>query len=360
MSSADDNSRIRITLEDLGGAAAPAREPAQGSATTTPAVRDYGNITAAAGEGNITARDGKGSLLLRAWFYLGVAGFVGSVLAWAICEPFFVDGDDLLEPERWGNYLLIPGAVAMICIGLGVAESIVERSVRKGLYRSALAVPLGIIFGFIFDFIANIVFWVGLDVLVNLGVLSFRNPLFWISRAVAWAAFGIVGGIVYGIIGTSLKKGLYGMLGGALGAAVGGLLFDPISIAFGGAGGISRMVGLAILGAATGAAIGIVESALKQRWLYVSAGPLAGKQFILYKDHTTLGSNQQSDIYLFKDPQILPRHAVIERRGNRLQLTADGPVYVAAQPVRGPRVLQDGDFVQIGRYGFRYREKQKS
>jgi hypothetical protein len=87
---------------------------------------------------------------------------------------------------------------------------------------------------------------------------------------------------VYGIIGRSGKKTAYGAIGGAIGAAIGGLIFDPISFATKG-GAVSRAVGFALLGMATGIAMGLVESALKDRWLYVTAGPLSGKQFILYK-----------------------------------------------------------------------------
>src|SRR6185437_10893964 len=76
---------------------------------------------------------------------------------------------------------------------------------------------------------------------------------------------------------------------------VGGMVFDPIALATK-AGAPSRAVGFALFGLATGVAMGIVESALKDRWLYVAAGPLAGKQFILYKPVTVIGSSQQSDI----------------------------------------------------------------
>ena len=105
--------------------------------------------------------------------------------------------------------------------------------------------------------------------------------------------------------------------------------------------------------------MGLVESALKERWLYVTAGPLAGKQFILYKSDTRIGSRQESDIYLFKDPNILPLHAQIEIRGARVQLRATGPVQWAGQLIKN-RVLQDGDLLQIGRYAFRYKEKHRS
>jgi pSer/pThr/pTyr-binding forkhead associated (FHA) protein len=102
-----------------------------------------------------------------------------------------------------------------------------------------------------------------------------------------------------------------------------------------------------------------VESALKDRWFYVTAGPLAGKQFILYKSETRIGSRQECDIYLFKDPNILPLHAQIQITGARVQLRATGPVHCAGQSV-STRVLQDGDLLQIGRYSFRYKEKHRS
>src|SRR5206468_5969031 len=64
------------------------------------------------------------------------------------------------------------------------------------------------------------------------------------------------------------------------------------------------------------------------RWLYVSTGPLAGKRFILYKPVTTIGSDQSCHIYLFTDPTVLPRHAVIEMCGPRALLRAAGPLQV--------------------------------
>jgi predicted component of type VI protein secretion system len=93
--------------------------------------------------------------------------------------------------------------------------------------------------------------------------------------------------------------------------------------------------------------------------LYVTAGPLAGKQFILYKTQTTIGSSQQCDIYLFKDSNILPQHASIEINGARVQVRAVGEMYVAGQRT-GLQVLQSGAALQIGRYTFRYQERQKN
>jgi hypothetical protein len=253
---------------------------------------------------------------------------------------------------------MIPLLVTLTCVGFAVAESIVERSTRKALIRGGLALPLGMVLGFIFNGIANIFYSIGLSICAQVGVHSFQNPAAWIVRGFAWMVLGAAGGVVYGIIGQSMKKTGYGALGGAIGAAVGGTIFDPISFATH-AGATSRAVGFGLLGMATGIAMGLVESALKDRWIYVTAGPLAGKQFILYKPQTAVGSSQSCDIYLFKDPEILPQHATLMLKGSKVHFIANGPAYIAGQPVRGARVLENGVILQLGRYAFRYQERQR-
>ncbi|MEO6923147.1 MAG: FHA domain-containing protein [Bryocella sp.] len=343
--------RLRISLDELAGVTtAPTTEGAAGA--LTPGVKTYGNINATPDEP--TMAQSKSNILLQGWFYLGVAGLLGALCGWAINEHAFVDG----RGGRWGNHWMLPSIVALMCVGFSISESLVERSTRKALVRAGIALPLGLVLGFVFDLIANGVYGIGLAFCHAAGAQTFHNPAVWVVRGIAWMVFGAAGGVVYGIIGKSMRKTGYGALGGALGAGLGGVVFDPISFATHG-GATSRAVGFGLLGLATGIAMGLVESALKDRWLYVTAGPLAGKQFILYKQHTTVGSSQECDIYLFKDPDILPNHATLEVKGSRTHLTANGMVYVAGQPVRGVRVLESGSVIQLGRYGFRYQEKQR-
>jgi hypothetical protein len=319
----------------------------------TPAgARQYGNISAASAE-PVVADEGKSNIFLQGWFYLGIAGLAGAMLGWGICEPTFVDG----EGHRWGNIWIMPVIAALMCLGFGIAESIVERSLQKAFWRALLALPLGIVGGFIFDFIADKVFLISMGIAYELGVRTYKNPAFWVGRGLAWMVFGVAGGIIYGLVDRSGKKVRYGVLGGIIGAGLGGMVFDPISMATN-AGAPSRAVGFALFGLATGVAMGIVESALKDRWMYVASGPLAGKQFILYKPVTVLGSSQQNDIYLFKDTSILPQHASIELRGAQTFLHAAGQVYVSGQPVKS-RALRNGDLIQLGRYAFHFREKQR-
>ena len=344
---------IKITMDDLANVSVP--DPAALLPTTPSAggAKVYGSINEAS-DPQTQVTEEKGSLLLQGWFYLGAAGLVGALLGWGVCEPWFVDGPDR---RVWQSFLLTALVVTLQCVAYAISESIVERSPKKALIRGGLAIPVGLVLGVMISFFAGIVFMITTGLVGALGVQTARNPAFWLARGIAWMVLGVAAGAAYGIIGMSAKKAWYGILGGAIGAGLGGMLFDPIALATKG-GAVSRGVGFGLLGMATGVAMGLVESALKDRWLYVTAGPLAGKQFILYKPRTMIGSDQKCDIYLFKDSNILKEHAIVELAGSRIMLLAIGATYVNGQPVR-QQVLMSGVVVQIGRYAFRYQERQR-
>jgi hypothetical protein len=255
--------------------------------------------------------------------------------------------------------------VILMCVGFGTAESIVERSWTRALNRGLASIGLGLFMGFAFAGIAGLIFQTFLTMMVNSGAdpdgLA-ANPFVWLVRALAWAIFGMAGGLVFGIVSKSSKKIQYGMLGGVIGAGLGGLLFDPISLLTGDGAEASRVIGMTIVGAFTGIAIGLVENALKDQWLYVASGPLAGKQFILYENEVTIGKDQAREIYLFKDPDILDHHATIEKKNGRSVLTAFGPVMVTGQILQGGQqhTLQNGEYIQIGRYAMSYAEKERT
>ena len=161
---------------------------------------------------------------------------LGALAGWGICEPFFVDAH---TGRRWGNIVILPFVIMFTCLGLGVAESIVERSAKKALIRGLLGLALGLVCGFIFDWVANMFFAIGTAIIFSLGVQTAKNPAFWMVRGLAWAVFGVAGGIVYGLVDRSGTKTKYGIFGGLIGAALGGMIFDPISFATK-TGGVSR------------------------------------------------------------------------------------------------------------------------
>jgi Inner membrane component of T3SS, cytoplasmic domain len=354
----NDDEKIRITSDEIERVIL---EQPVGFAPPPPPItehsgsRDWGRIDSRRPHAVQSPATGTANVLFKAWVYLGIAGLVGAFIAWALCEPSFNDRGS----RGLGNLVMFPAFAVLVSLAYVLAESVVERSWKKAVSRAVLAVVLGVILSFVFYFVAEVIYQIGLRFLYDSGTrMGADNPAHWLMRAIAWSVFGVTGGVVYGITGRSAKKCGYGVIGGMIGAAVGGFVFDPVSMLTGG-GGPSRCLGLIIMGGSTGAAIGLVESALKDRWLYVSGGPLAGKQFILYKPQTHIGRDQANEIYLFKDATIQPLHATIELRGGRSVLIARASTFVSGQPVT-ERTLANGDLIQIGRYSFSYQEKQRA
>ena len=252
----------------------------------------------------------------------------------------------------FGNWAMVPMVLMLACVGFGVAESASEGSARKALLRGSLALVLGAALGFAAFKLSNFCFAKG----AAFFDLTENTAPRWLLRGGCWVFMGAACGITYGICGQSGRKCLYGVIGGGLGALLGGTLFDPVSIAIGG-GETSRLAGLGLLGASTGLAIGLVESALKERWLLVTAGPLAGKQFILYREVTRLGTAHDCEIFLAKDPDILPLHAQIHTSGEA-QILCHAQVRVNDNPAPARCRIHDGDRISIGIFEFSFREKK--
>ena len=147
-----------------------------------------------------------------------------------------------------------------------------------------------------------------------------------------------------------------------MGGLIGGLLFDPICFVFQQAqrATVARGVGFTIIGLSVGLFVGLVEGWTKTAWLLMRAGPLAGKQFVMFRDTTVLGSSPKAEIYLFKDEAIEPRHALIYNRGGRFEIedcnSRDG-TYVNGVPVRR-QVLKHGDQVVLGKTVLEFQLKE--
>ena len=127
MSTSNDKP-LKITADDLARVVVPedAPGPIGPAATGATGVKSYGTISEAA-ERAPAVTEQRGSILLQGWFYLGVAGLLGALLAWGLCEPGFVDSEG---GHGWGNVVMVPGIITFMCIAYGIAESLVERSVR--------------------------------------------------------------------------------------------------------------------------------------------------------------------------------------------------------------------------------------
>ena len=301
-----------------------------------------------------------GKIVFSSWFYLAVCSAVGAFVGWLVMEPFF-DDNDRDEQILVAGVLTFPVVAACIGLFLGAAEGIMCRNPMRALISGTVGlavgfggalvalIPTGIVFGFM----------KGLSESLQRDDQQGPMPtgiallVFMMGRAAAWAIISIPTGLGQGIALREKKVVINGLVGGVLGGMLGGMLFDPISFVLTSADGqatYSRAVGFVCIGLMVGLFVGLVEGWTKTAWLIMRKGPLAGKQFILFKDTTILGSSPKAEIYLFKDDAIEPRHAVIYNRGGRFEIedkeTPDG-TYVNGIPVKR-QMLQHGDQIVMG------------
>jgi predicted component of type VI protein secretion system len=120
------------------------------------------------------------------------------------------------------------------------------------------------------------------------------------------------------------------------------------------------MVGFTIVGLCVGLMIGIVQLLTRDAWLRMIDGPLAGKEFLFYKDNMTLGASPKCEIYLFNDSRIIDRHAALRVSGDSFEiqsLDADAQVLVNDRTIRQAR-LRHGDRITIGSTSFIFQMKQ--
>jgi hypothetical protein len=301
-------------------------------------------------------------IFYSSYFYLSLASGLGAFVAWMILEPFVNDHDLGAGGFRLAYVLVFPTVAAFVGLFLGAAEGIMCRNPRRATICAAVGLGFGFGAGLIAWFAGEILF--GIMALIastfmrNLQVgqrpTGIALMIIMMGRAVSWAIIAIPAGLGQGIALRDKNVALNGLLGSMLGGLLGGLLFDPINYALNAPGedaAVSRAVGFTTIGLMVGLFVGVVEQWTKTAWLLMKAGPLAGKQFIIFRNPTVLGSSPKADIYLFKDEAIEPQHALIHNRGGHFEIedqaTADG-TYVNGIPVP-KRILKAGDQIVMGK-----------
>jgi hypothetical protein len=282
-------------------------------------------------------------------------------------------GDDLptqMKKKMIGGLLLFPVVAGMVGLFIGAADGLMCRLLRRALLAGGIGLITGIIGGFIFMCFAGLVYspinhWAENQTGTGAGGMTTLGFLTQIGgRGLAWALAGIAMGLGQGLALRSGKIVIYGLLGGLFGGLFGGLLFDPIYFFVTGehnpSAYLSRMISLSLIGGSVGLMIGIVELLARDAWLRMVAGPLAGKEFLIFKSTMNVGASPKSDIYLFNDEAVAPTHAVIRATGDLYEIESVSGVYpltVNGRTVSRTR-LRHGDQIALGRTIFAFQRKR--
>jgi hypothetical protein len=245
---------------------------------------------------------------------------------------------------------------------LGMAESVVERNMKGAVIQGSVAAALGLVGGVVVSLFDQRIY--------QLLAGASGTPEQWrelLARAAQWGVLGIFLSLGPGLLLRNTKKLLIGLMGGLIGGIVGGLLFEPtknLAERFVDNGEmLSHLVGLLAIGIIAGVGTGLIENAVKSGWFKVTDGLIAGKQFVLYRNPTYIGSSPQCHIYLFKDPKVGRRHAavhVLPKGGFELEdLPLGSKTFVNGRPIQRVK-LRTGDKIQVGSTAFRFQEKEKT
>jgi hypothetical protein len=253
--------------------------------------------------------------------------------------------------------VLAYGLIGMIiALCLAVADPLIDRNPQGVAINGAVGAMLGLIGGVVVSlFVDRLHGWLGGT---DSAELATRRQL--IANAIKYGVVGLFLTVAPGVLMRSGKKLAVGMVGGVIGGVIGGLLFAPVA-QWTASPVLSRLIATVTIGLVAGLATGLIENAAKTGWLKVIQGFIAGKQFILYRATTYIGSSPDCHVYLFKDPAIGRRHAAVHivPGGFDLEdLPLGGPTIVNGRRVTRHR-LRTGDQIQVGRTAFTFQEKVK-
>jgi hypothetical protein len=282
-------------------------------------------------------------------------------------------GSQNLEQQEARNHaagmLLLPLTAAMIGLALGAVDGIVCRLPRRALLGGGVGLLTGFIGGFVFSFVAGLAYKPIADAAASQMAAAHRITPFaftvqLLGRTLAWTLVGMAMGLGQGIALRSKRLLMYGFIGGVIGGLLGGLLFDPLHLLLVGehapSAHLSRMISLTVIGLAVGAMIGVVELLARDAWLRMVEGPLAGKEFLLFKDAMKIGASPRCDIYLFNDPLVADVHATLRSVGDHCEIENEhrpNPILINGRPATLSR-LRHGDQIAIGRTVFVFERRQ--
>lgn len=354
-----DDERIVINMEDLAEPSPPAAPPGAPRQALPPMPVQAPRIGISGGGPPVVASAGAGSGLAR----LGanpivsglLSGLIGGVLGMLVAEnlrnPDKVTIDITQTASQIEQQIRVNSGiwVAIFAAVLGAVimawDGITSGSGEKALRDGAIGLGVGAVSGFVGGYVAQ---WVYSELLPDDPFSPDAENATLMARAVGWAVFGGLLGAGMGIRGGG-KRVIHGLIGGLIGGAVGGVIFEQVSSDTSSAF-TNRLLGLAATGVGVALGVGIVERLLRDAWLQVVGGPMTGKEFILYKEVTTVGAAPKCDIVLVKDGALAPHHLsfVRDQRGAVAVQPAPGAVVLVNGAQTNGQALRSGDAVTLG------------
>jgi hypothetical protein len=358
----DNNKKLSISSDDLQAPAVTARIEQLQTASAPQMVRNVGQVQPNSGT---AAKFGKTAGILAG---IGLAGgIVGAILAEIISAP---DSD----PPRFGDNLTLGTIVFTTCFAVGLGAFLLAwRGINSGssakVWRDlGTGVPVVAVGGAIGGAIAQQIYTPMVESATKRALQAdnfeeaeriLANALHF-PRAIAFMLVGLMIGVGLGVANKSLKRGQNAVIGGVIGGFIGGYMFDYVGQWMNSdTGFVSRLVAMGIIGALVGFGIGLVDEIRRDLWLEIASGGMAGKQFIVWEQRCTIGSDPSCDITLIKDPAIAPQHVLLIRDGGsiRVEVVPGAPMIRVDGVDTMNAPLSETSMLQIGQTVLRIGQK---
>ena len=312
--------------------------------------------------------------------YMAVFGLVGGVVGWLLAELCARQVDEKAA-------FVVPEMVSVLitfAISMSIADSVMSRNWRATIFSGLVAIASGFVgmcsgtLAIMVDPLARDVCSpapgpAGLEAARRASEQLFGGIHVAIPILLFFSGFALFATMTPAIMLRSWKRLGVGFAGGLVGClSVWPPLFGILAFYRSNYGHhdthiqtlapVVAFVGTVFPGLVAGAAIGFIENAVKDGWLRVVAGQMVGRQIIIYRNPTQIGSSPQCGSCFFRDPQIAARHAAIHTVAGGYEIedlqSATGTF------VNGTRVsrvrLHDQDQVKIGDTILQFHEKSRT
>lgn len=276
----------------------------------------------------------------RLIFYSAAIGGWAAFAGWLLSELLLLRRSS--EPDLLPALVMAGLVAGAIAAGLNLLSAASTGRWQSQMPRALIGLVGGFIGGVVGAAVGNLVYA-------------------FMPRAFGWMVMGLAIGSVDGIYEGSRKKIRNGLIGGGIGGLLGGLLFDPLSHLTAGAMS-SRATAFVILGIFIGLFIGLAQVILKEAWLTVVEGFRPGRQLILNRPETVLGTSEKAQLpfIAYGAKGVEPVHARILQQPDGTFVLHDNEsrtgTEVNGQRVKQPVLLRDGDVIRLGSNTVRYSE----
>jgi hypothetical protein len=287
-------------------------------------------------------------------FYCAMVGGWAAFAGWFVCEGLLMQRGSSVD--TWKIVATAAFIGALVGGGLNFLAGAANGNVVQALPRLAYGLGAGFLGGGIGCVVGNLFY---------LAAVSLKLPLVLCEavRVAGWVVMGLGIGVVEGATDLSPRKIVNGLLGGAVGGFLGGFFFAltlfvvriPMS---------SRAIGLVLLGMCIGLAVGLAQVILREAWLTVEEGFRPGRQLLLSKAQTFLGTSEKAQLSFiaFGAKGVEPLHLCILRQPDGSYWVRDNGsrtgTFVNEQPVTAEPVrLKSGDVMRFGVNKVRFNER---